>query len=69
MAAEQCPQRPAFFAVRMFLAVISTLCEVTLYRAVVERINYRVGRYLFFMLFCNAGMWIASSDVYPRASY
>ncbi|KAI0718861.1 glycosyltransferase family 22 protein [Cerioporus squamosus] len=60
-------KRPAFFAVRMFLAVISTLCEVTFYRAVVERINYRVGRYLFFMLFCNAGMWIASSAFLPSS--
>ncbi|RPD65012.1 glycosyltransferase family 22 protein [Lentinus tigrinus ALCF2SS1-6] len=60
-------KRPAFFAVRMFLAVISTICEATFYRAVVDRINYRVGRYLFFMLLCNAGMWIASSAFLPSS--
>lgn len=58
-------QRPAFFAVRIFLAIISSLCEITFYRAVVEHINYRVGRYLFFMLLCSAGMWNASTGT-PR---
>jgi alpha-1,2-mannosyltransferase len=50
-------QRISFFAVRIFLGVISTLCEAALYRAVVEKINERVGRYLFFMLLFSAGMW------------
>ncbi|KAI8981227.1 glycosyltransferase family 22 protein [Trametes punicea] len=54
-------KRPAFFAVRIFLGLISSVCEVTFYRAVVERINYRVGRYVFFLLLFNAGMWTAST--------
>ena len=48
---------------RIFLAIISSLCEVTFYRAIVERINYRVGRYVFFMLLFNAGMWTAASGM------
>ncbi|EMD41849.1 glycosyltransferase family 22 protein [Gelatoporia subvermispora B] len=58
-------KRPAFFAVRVFLALVSSLCEVKLYRTVVERINYRVGRYLLFMLLFNAGMWTASTAFLP----
>ncbi|EJF67085.1 asparagine-linked glycosylation 9 protein isoform a [Dichomitus squalens LYAD-421 SS1] len=60
-------KRPAFFAVRIFLAIVSSLCEVTFYRAVVEHINYRVGRYVFFMLLANAGMWIASTSFLPSS--
>ncbi|KAI0375445.1 glycosyltransferase family 22 protein [Pilatotrama ljubarskyi] len=60
-------KRPAFFAVRIFLAVISSLCEVTFYRSVVERINYRVGRYVFFLLLLNAGMWTASTAFLPSS--
>ncbi|PCH34041.1 glycosyltransferase family 22 protein [Wolfiporia cocos MD-104 SS10] len=60
-------KRPAFFAVRIFLAVISSLCETTLYRAVVDNINYRAGRYLFFMLLFNAGMWTASTAFLPSS--
>ncbi|KAI0639843.1 glycosyltransferase family 22 protein [Trametes polyzona] len=60
-------KRPAFFAVRVFLAVVSSLCEVTFYRAVVERINYRVGRYVFFLLLFNAGMWSASTAFLPSS--
>lgn len=54
-------QRPAFFAVRISLAVASTLCEAKLYRMVVEKVNERVGRYLFFMLLFSTGMWNASA--------
>ncbi len=54
-------QRPSFFAVRIFLAVISTFSEVILYRQVYEKVNQRVGRYLFFMLAFSAGMWNAST--------
>ena len=61
-------QRPAFFAVRIFLAIVSSLCEVTFYRAVVDHINYRVGRYVFFILLFNSGMWIASTGMYPPPS-
>ncbi|PIL31538.1 hypothetical protein GSI_06240 [Ganoderma sinense ZZ0214-1] len=60
-------KRPAFFAVRIFLAIVSSLCEVTFYRAVVEHINYRAGRYVFFTLLFNAGMWIASTSFLPSS--
>ncbi|KAF9225513.1 glycosyltransferase family 22 protein [Gyrodon lividus] len=60
-------KRPAFFAVRIFLAVLSTLCEAKLCRTVVEKINERVGRYLFFMLLFNAGMWNATAAFLPSS--
>ncbi|KAL1951264.1 hypothetical protein VTO73DRAFT_413 [Trametes versicolor] len=60
-------KRPAFFAVRITLAVLSSLCEVSFYRAVVDRINYRVGRYVFFLLAFNAGMWTASTSFLPSS--
>ncbi|OSD06116.1 glycosyltransferase family 22 protein [Trametes coccinea BRFM310] len=60
-------KRPAFFAVRIFLGIVSSLCEVTFYRAVVDRINYRVGRYVFFLLAFNAGMWTASTAFLPSS--
>lgn len=56
-------QRPSFFAVRIGLAVASTLCEAKLCRAVVANINDRVGRYLFFMLLFSTGMWIATAGL------
>ncbi|KAH0838056.1 glycosyltransferase family 22 protein [Lanmaoa asiatica] len=60
-------KRPAFFAVRIFLAVLSTVCEVKFFRAVVESINDRVGRYLFFILLLNAGMWNAAAAFLPSS--
>ncbi|KAH7916464.1 glycosyltransferase family 22 protein [Hygrophoropsis aurantiaca] len=60
-------KRPAFFGVRIFLAVISTLCEAKLCRTVVEKINERVGRYLFFMLLLSAGMWNATAAFLPSS--
>ncbi|KAI0756565.1 asparagine-linked glycosylation 9 protein isoform a [Daedaleopsis nitida] len=60
-------KRPAFFAVRILLAIVSSLCEVTFYRAVVDRVNYRVGRYVFFMLLFNAGMWTAAPAFLPSS--
>ncbi|KAF8445630.1 glycosyltransferase family 22 protein [Boletus edulis BED1] len=60
-------KRPAFFAPRIFLAVLSTVCEVKFYRTVVEKINDRVGRYLFFTLLFNAGMWNAASAFLPSS--
>ncbi|KAJ4485060.1 glycosyltransferase family 22 protein [Lentinula edodes] len=60
-------KRVAFFAVRIFLAVISSITEVTLYRKVYERVNHRVGRYLFFILLFNAGMWNASAAFLPSS--
>jgi len=65
-------QRPAFFAVRISLALVSSFCEAKLYRTVVEKVNERVGRYLFFMLLCSAGMWNASTGWFfplPSSSY
>ncbi|KAK0198830.1 glycosyltransferase family 22 protein [Armillaria mellea] len=60
-------KRPSFFAVRIFLAVISTFSEVILYRQVYEKVNQRVGRYLFFMLAFSAGMWNASTAFLPSS--
>lgn len=59
-------QRPSFFAVRIAIAVLSTLCEAKLCRTVVVRINERVGRYLFFMLLFSAGMWNAAPGIPSR---
>ncbi|TFK30934.1 asparagine-linked glycosylation 9 protein isoform a [Coprinopsis marcescibilis] len=60
-------KRAAFFATRIFLAAISVLAEATFYRAVVEKVNIRVGRYLFFMLAFSAGMWKASTAFLPSS--
>ncbi|KAI0094255.1 glycosyltransferase family 22 protein [Irpex rosettiformis] len=60
-------KRPAFFAVRILLAFISATCEAFLYRTVVDKINYRAGRYLLFMMLFNAGMWNASVAFLPSS--
>ena len=60
-------QRAAFFAVRIFLAFICTFSECLFYRKVYENVNHRVGRYLFFILLFNAGMWNASSAFLPSS--
>ncbi|OAX32858.1 glycosyltransferase family 22 protein [Rhizopogon vinicolor AM-OR11-026] len=60
-------KRPAFFAVRITIAVLSTLCEAKLCRTVVEKVNERVGRYLFFMLLFSAGMWNAAPAFLPSS--
>ncbi|OBZ68503.1 Alpha-1,2-mannosyltransferase ALG9 [Grifola frondosa] len=60
-------KRPAFFSVRIFLAIISSLCEANFYWNVVEKVNYRVGRYLLFMLVFNAGIWSAASAFLPSS--
>ncbi|KAK7063943.1 mannosyltransferase [Favolaschia claudopus] len=60
-------KRAAFFAVRITLAVISVLAEAKFYRTVYEKINERVGRYLFFMLLFSAGMWNASAALLPSS--
>lgn len=44
----------------MLLALTCTLAEAKFYRTVSEKINERVGRYLFFMLLFSAGIWHAS---------
>ncbi|KAH9950929.1 glycosyltransferase family 22 protein [Amylocystis lapponica] len=60
-------KRPAFFSLRIMLGIVSSWSEVKLYRAVVEKVNYRVGRYLLFMLMFNAGMWTASTAFLPSS--
>ena len=60
-------QRPAFFAVRAVLGLASTLIESYFYRLVYTHINVRVGRYLFFMLSFNAGMWNAAPGKCARS--
>ncbi|EKM84086.1 hypothetical protein AGABI1DRAFT_67279 [Agaricus bisporus var. burnettii JB137-S8] len=60
-------KRPAFFAVRCSLAIVSTVAECTFYRAVVSKVNDRVGRYLFFMMLFNVGMWNASTALLPSS--
>ncbi|KAF5385061.1 hypothetical protein D9615_001258 [Tricholomella constricta] len=60
-------KRPAFFAVRMFLSALCVLAEARFYRTVAEKINERVGRYLFFMLLVSAGMWNASAAFLPSS--
>ncbi|KAJ7269399.1 glycosyltransferase family 22 protein [Mycena haematopus] len=60
-------KRAAFFAVRISLATISVFAEAKFYRTVYEKINERVGRYLFFMLLSSAGMWNASAALLPSS--
>ena len=40
---------------------MSSFCEAKFYRAIVETLNDRVGRYMLFMMVFNAGMWNAST--------
>lgn len=61
------PQRPAFFAVRIVLAFITSFCEAFFYRTVVDKINYRAGRYLFFLMLFSVGMWNASIAFLPSS--
>ncbi|TFK56717.1 glycosyltransferase family 22 protein [Heliocybe sulcata] len=60
-------KRAGYFAVRLFLAVVSSLCETKFYRTVVEKVNRKVGRYLFFMLLFSTGMWNASIAFLPSS--
>ncbi|KAF8078928.1 glycosyltransferase family 22 protein [Lyophyllum atratum] len=60
-------KRPAFFCVRIFLAALCAFAEARFYRTVAEKINERVGRYLFFMLLFSAGMWNASAAFLPSS--
>ncbi|KAF7436487.1 mannosyltransferase [Pleurotus ostreatus] len=60
-------KRPAFFAVRISLAVMSVLAESKFYRTAYEKINEHVGRYLFFMLLTSAGMWNSSAAFLPSS--
>ncbi|KAH7105027.1 glycosyltransferase family 22 protein [Auriculariales sp. MPI-PUGE-AT-0066] len=58
-------KRQAFFAVRILFAATSAFIEAKFYRAVVDCVNERVGRYLLFMLLTSAGMWNASTAFLP----
>lgn len=61
-------QRPSFFALRISLGLISSLCEAQMIQSVAKYVNARVGSYLFFMLLTSAGMWSASTGKDFRAS-
>ncbi|KAF9928375.1 mannosyltransferase [Linnemannia zychae] len=54
-----------FFVVRIILGAVSAHCEATLYRAVVEEVDPRIGRYLLLTLISSAGTWIASNAFLP----
>jgi len=53
-------KRQQFFALRLCLGAISSFVEAKFFRAVVEAVNERVGRYLLFAMLFSAGMWSAS---------
>ncbi|KAL5535984.1 ALG9 [Sanghuangporus sanghuang] len=54
-------KRAMFFGLRIIFAFVSSLCEARFYRSVMETINFRVSRYMFFALLFSAGMWNAST--------
>ncbi|KZO96340.1 glycosyltransferase family 22 protein [Calocera viscosa TUFC12733] len=60
-------KRTSFFAVRIALGAVCSFCEAKFYRTVVEQMNYRLGRYLLFMLMFSAGMWNASTAFLPSS--
>lgn len=66
-------QRQAFFCVRILSAFICSFVEARFYRAVVEHVNDRVGRYFLFGMLLSAGMWNASTgelhSYYPIRLY
>ncbi|KAF9302215.1 mannosyltransferase [Mortierella antarctica] len=54
-----------FFILRIILGAVSAHCEATLYRAVVDEVDPRIGRYLLLALVSSAGTWIASNAFLP----
>ncbi|KAG0052891.1 mannosyltransferase [Gryganskiella cystojenkinii] len=54
-----------FFIIRIILGAVSAHCEATLYRAVVDEVDPRIGRYLLMALITGAGTWIASNAFLP----
>ncbi|KAG0272471.1 mannosyltransferase [Linnemannia exigua] len=54
-----------FFIIRIILGAVSAHCEATLYRAVVDEVDPRIGRYLLLTLITSAGTWIASNAFLP----
>ena len=59
-------ERQQFFALRMLLGFVSTLCEAKFYRAVVDAVNERVGRYMLFSMIFSAGMSSASVGTFTH---
>ncbi|KAK3822201.1 MAG: glycosyltransferase family 22 protein [Linnemannia elongata] len=54
-----------FFIIRIILGAVSAHCEATLYRAVVDEVDPKIGRYLLLTLITSAGTWIASNAFLP----
>lgn len=50
-----------FYILRFALAIVAAYCETRFYRAVVEGISPKIGRYVLLFLACGTGMWIAST--------
>ncbi|ORY24212.1 putative mannosyltransferase [Naematelia encephala] len=58
-------KRQQFFALRICLAAVSSFCEAKFFRAVVEVVHERVGRYMLFAMAFSAGMWGSSVAFLP----
>ncbi|KEI38671.1 glycosyltransferase family 22 protein [Mixia osmundae IAM 14324] len=58
-------QRPVFFALRIMLGFVSSAAEARFYRAIVESVNVRVGRYTLILMIFSAGMWNAATTFLP----
>ncbi|KAK9719431.1 mannosyltransferase [Basidiobolus ranarum] len=54
-----------FYFMRMCFALISSYCEASFYRAVVDHVNPRIGRYTLVILLGSAGMYSASVAYLP----
>ncbi|KAJ3279200.1 mannosyltransferase, partial [Borealophlyctis nickersoniae] len=54
-----------FYLMRGVLGAASAYCEAKLYRAVVEHVNPRVGRFLLVILLVSTGMFVASTAYLP----
>ncbi|ORX99359.1 hypothetical protein K493DRAFT_279646 [Basidiobolus meristosporus CBS 931.73] len=54
-----------FFFIRMCFAIICSYCEARFYRAIVEHVNPRIGRYTLVLLLGSAGMYSASVAYLP----
>lgn len=60
-------KRQQFFALRLSLGAVSSFVEARFVRAIVEAVNERVGRYVFFSLLFSAGMWSAGVAFLPSS--
>ncbi|KAG9304165.1 hypothetical protein G9A89_019727 [Geosiphon pyriformis] len=54
-----------FYGIRIFFSLLSAFCEAKFYRAVLDQLGNRVGRYMFIMLLTGAGMWNAATAYLP----